>query len=111
MLGGFPYLFVPLISQMPDTEICGRLMDVRGVGYWAVDMLMMITLCRPDIVPVTDYVVPKDFHVLYLTRAPPSPRHLLKLSEKWRPHRSAATLYLWRIADTAKKIKKEEVTF
>jgi 3-methyladenine DNA glycosylase/8-oxoguanine DNA glycosylase len=97
-----------LISQMPDTEIYELLMDVRGVGAWTVDMLMMFTLCRPDIMPVTDYGVRKGFQVLYRKRALPSPKQLLKLTEKWRPHRSVAALYLWRIADSAKKIKKKK---
>jgi DNA-3-methyladenine glycosylase II len=95
-----------LITQMSDTEIYAQLMQVRGVGSWTVDMLMMFTLCRPDIMPVTDYGVRKGFQVLYRKRALPSPKQLLKLSEKWRPHRSVAALYLWRIAETAKIPKK-----
>jgi DNA-3-methyladenine glycosylase II len=95
-----------LITQMSDTEIYAQLMEVRGVGSWTVDMLMMFTLCRPDIMPVTDYGVRKGFQVLYRKRALPSPKQLLKLSEKWRPHRSVAALYLWRIAETAKIPKK-----
>lgn len=97
-----------LINQMADTEIYELLMEVRGVGSWTVDMLMMFTLCRPDIMPVTDYGVRKGFQVLYRKRALPSPKQLLKLTEKWRPHRSVAALYLWRIAETAKKTKKKK---
>jgi DNA-3-methyladenine glycosylase II len=95
-----------LITQMSDTEIYAQLMAVRGVGSWTVDMLMMFTLCRPDIMPVTDYGVRKGFQVLYRKRALPSPKQLLKSAEKWRPHRSVAALYLWRIAETAKIPKK-----
>jgi DNA-3-methyladenine glycosylase II len=94
-----------LIGQMSDTEIYERLMEVRGVGSWTVDMLMMFRLCRPDIMPVTDYGVRKGFQVLYRKRALPTPKQLLKLTEKWRPHRTVAALYLWRIAETAKKPK------
>ena len=97
-----------LIGQLSDTEIYERLMDVRGVGSWSVDMLMMFTLRRPDIMPVTDYGVRKGFQVLYRKRALPTPKQLLKLTEKWRPHRSVAALYLWRIAETAKKPKKKK---
>jgi 3-methyladenine DNA glycosylase/8-oxoguanine DNA glycosylase len=96
-----------LITQLADTEIYAQLLEVRGVGAWTVDMLMMFTLCRPDIMPVTDYGVRKGFQVLYRKRALPSPKQLLKFSEKWRPHRSIAALYLWRIADTAEKPKKK----
>jgi DNA-3-methyladenine glycosylase II len=95
-----------LITQMSDTDIYTQLMEARGVGMWTVDMLMMFTLCRPDVMPVTDYGVRKGFQVLYRKRALPSPKQLLKYSEKWQPHRSVAALYLWRIAETAKKPKQ-----
>jgi len=97
-----------LIGQMSDSEIYERLIEVRGVGSWTVDMLMMFTLRRPDIMPVTDYGVRKGFQVLYRKRALPTPKQLLKLTEKWRPHRSVAALYLWRIAETARKPKKKK---
>jgi DNA-3-methyladenine glycosylase II len=95
-----------LIAQMSDAEIYAQLMEARGVGTWTVDMLMLFTLCRPDVMPVTDYGVRKGFQVLYRKRSLPSPKQLLKHSEKWQPHRSVAALYLWRIAETAKKPKK-----
>jgi DNA-3-methyladenine glycosylase II len=94
-----------LIAQMSDADIYAQLMEARGVGMWTVDMLMMFTLCRPDVMPVTDYGVRKGFQVLYRKRALPSPKQLLKHSEKWQPHRSVAALYLWRIAETPKKPK------
>ena len=95
-----------LIAQMSDADIYAQLMEARGVGAWTVDMLMIFALCRPDVMPVTDYGVRKGFQVLYRKRALPSPKQLLKFSEKWRPHRSVAALYLWQIAGTAKKPKK-----
>lgn len=94
------------IAQMSDADIYAQLLEARGVGTWTVDMLMMFTLCRPDVMPVTDYGVRKGFQVLYRKRALPSPKQLLKHSDKWKPHRSVAALYLWRIAETAKKPKK-----
>jgi 3-methyladenine DNA glycosylase/8-oxoguanine DNA glycosylase len=93
------------ITQMPDAEIYAQLMEIRGVGSWTVDMLMLFTLCRPDVMPVTDYGVRKGFQVLYRKRKLPTPKQLAKFTEKWRPHRSVAALYLWRIADSAKKKK------
>src|SRR6202142_165017 len=90
-----------LIAQMSDADIYAQLMEARGVGMWTVDMLMMFTLCRPDVMPVTDYGVRKGFQVLYRKRALPSPKQLLIFSEKWRPHRSVAALYLWRVAGPA----------
>jgi DNA-3-methyladenine glycosylase II len=93
------------IKQMSDADIYAQFLEIRGVGPWTVDMLMMFTLCRPDIMPVTDYGVRKGYQVLYRKRALPSPKQLAKLTEKWRPHRSLAAFYLWRIADSAKKAK------
>ena len=95
-----------LIAQMSDADIYSQLMEARGVGMWTVDMLMMFALSRPDVMPVTEYGVRKGFQVLYRKRALPSPKQLLKYSEKWQPHRSVAALYLWRIAETAKKPKR-----
>jgi DNA-3-methyladenine glycosylase II len=93
------------IKNMSDADIYAQFMEIRGVGPWTVDMLMMFTLCRPDIMPVTDYGVRKGYQVLYRKRTLPSPKQLAKLTENWRPHRSVAALYLWRIADSAKKKK------
>jgi DNA-3-methyladenine glycosylase II len=97
-----------LIAQMSDADIYAQLLEARGVGAWTVDMLMLFTLCRPDVMPVTDYGVRKGFQLLYRKRTLPTPKQLLKFSEKWRPHRSVAALYLWRIAETAKKPKKKK---
>jgi DNA-3-methyladenine glycosylase II len=93
------------IKYMSDADIYAQFMEIRGVGAWTVDMLMMFTLCRPDIMPVTDYGVRKGYQILYRKRALPSPKQLAKLTEKWSPHRSVAALYLWRIADSAKRKK------
>jgi DNA-3-methyladenine glycosylase II len=93
------------IKQMSDAEIYAQLMEIRGVGCWTVDMLMLFTLRRPDVMPATDYGVRKGFQVLYRKRKLPTPKQLVKFTEKWRPHRSVAALYLWRIADSAKKKK------
>ena len=95
-----------LIAQMSDADIYTQLMEARGVGMWTVDMLMMFTLCRPDVMPVTDYGVRKGYQVLYRKRALPTPKQLLKYSERWQPHRSVAALYLWRIAESAKEPKQ-----
>jgi 3-methyladenine DNA glycosylase/8-oxoguanine DNA glycosylase len=99
---------VASIAQMSDADIYAQLLEVRGVGPWTVDMLLMFTLCRPDVMPVTDYGVRKGYQLLYRKRALPSPKQLLKLTEKWRPHRTVAALYLWRIAETAMKTKKQK---
>jgi DNA-3-methyladenine glycosylase II len=84
------------IARMADAEILERLTSVRGVGPWTVEMLLMFTLGRLDVLPVTDYGVRKGFALTYGWRELPSPRELLAYGERWRPHRSTAAWYLWR---------------
>lgn len=97
------------IVQMSDDEIYTQLTEIRGVGSWTVDMLMMFTLCRPDVMPTTDYGVRKGFQILYRKRSLPTPAYILKHTEIWRPHRSIAALYLWKIAE-ASVLKKKKIT-
>jgi 3-methyladenine DNA glycosylase/8-oxoguanine DNA glycosylase len=90
---------------MLDEDIFANLTRIRGVGPWTVEMLLMFTLRRPDIMPATDYGIRKGFQVLYRKRKMPTPKQLLKSADIWRPYRTAAALYLWRIADSAKRAK------
>ena len=87
------------VSQMSDAEIVERLTTVRGVGPWTVEMFLMFTLGRLDVFPVTDYGVRKGFAVTYGLRDLPTPKELLDHGERWRPHRTTASWYLWRALD------------
>ncbi len=84
------------IARMSDEEILERLTGVRGVGPWTVEMLLMFTLGRKDVLPATDYGVRKGFALTYGWRDLPTPKQLLEHGEKWRPHRTTAAWYLWR---------------
>ena len=84
------------IARMSDQEILERLTSVRGVGPWTVEMLLMFTLGRRDVLPATDYGVRKGFALTYGWRDLPTPKQLLEHGEKWRPHRTTAAWYLWR---------------
>ncbi len=84
------------IERMSDPEIIERLTSVRGVGPWTVEMLLMFTLGRLDVLPVTDYGVRKGFALTYGWKELPTPKELLDFGERWRPHRSTAAWYLWR---------------
>ena len=84
------------VSKMSDAEIVERLTTVRGVGPWTVEMFLMFTLGRLDVFPVTDYGVRKGFAVTYGLRDLPTPKELLAHGERWRPHRTTASWYLWR---------------
>jgi DNA-3-methyladenine glycosylase II len=88
------------IARMTEVEIVERLTSVRGVGPWTVEMLLIFTLGRLDVLPVTDYGVRKGFALTYGWKDLPTPKELSKLGEKWRPHRSTAAWYFWRALDT-----------
>jgi DNA-3-methyladenine glycosylase II len=84
------------IMRLSNEEIVERLTSVRGVGPWTVEMLLMFTLGRLDVLPVTDYGVRKGFAVTFDWKELPTPKELLEYGERWRPHRSTAAWYLWR---------------
>ena len=84
------------IAKMTDVEIFERLTSVRGIGPWTVEMLLIFTLGRTDVLPVTDYGVRKGFALTYGWRELPTPKELLAHGEKWRPHRTTAAWYFWR---------------
>ena len=103
------------LSKLSDEEIIERLTAARGVGRWTVEMYLMFTLGRPDVLPVDDLGVRKGAEKLYGRRF--TPKELAAYGERWAPYRSAAAWHLWRIADTltpdrsplknAKKAKKK----
>ena len=84
------------IKSMSNEQILERLTVVRGVGPWTVEMLLIFTLGRPDVLPVTDYGVRKGFALTYRWKELPRPKELLEFGERWRPHRSTAAWYFWR---------------
>ncbi len=98
------------IARMSEKNVYERLTQIRGVGPWTVEMLLIFSLRRPDIMPATDYGVRKGFQVLYRKRSLPTPKQIEKCAQHWRPHRTTAALYLWRIAATAKPAKKKTAT-
>lgn len=87
------------IRSMSDEEILERLTAVRGVGPWTVQMLLIFTLGRPDVLPATDFGVRKGFALTYGLAKLPKPADVLAHGERWRPHRTTATWYLWRAVD------------
>ena len=87
------------IAQMSDEEIILRLTEVRGIGRWTVEMLLLFDLGRPDVWPVDDYGVRKGFAKIFGRRKLPTPKQLMKFGKKWRPYRSMAAWYFWRALD------------
>ncbi len=87
------------IARLSDSEIVERLTTLRGVGPWTVEMLLIFTLGRTDVLPATDYGVRKGFALTYGWKELPKPKELLEYGERWRPHRTTAAWYLWRALD------------
>ena len=94
------------LAKMSDEEVIERLITVRGIGRWTVQMLLLFDLGRPDIWPVHDYGVQKGFAKTFGRRKLPTPKQLLKLGEKFRPHRSVAAWYFWRALDAPEKANR-----
>ena len=92
-------------TRMEDAELIERLTKIRGVGRWTVEMLLMFTLNRPDILPVDDFGVREGYRLLHKLDEQPKPRTLAAIGEAWAPYRSTAAWYLWRASDEGKKIK------
>jgi DNA-3-methyladenine glycosylase II len=91
-----------VLVGLEDAQIIERLTEVRGIGRWTVEMLLMFQLGRPDILPVDDFGVRAGFRFTYGLRKMPLPKALAAYGERWGPHRSAAAWYLWRAVELKK---------
>jgi DNA-3-methyladenine glycosylase II len=86
-----------------DEAIIERLTRIHGVGRWTVEMLLIFTLGRLDVLPVDDFGVREGFRVAYRRRTRPTPTALRAYGERWKPYRSVAAWYLWRAASDARR--------
>jgi len=87
------------IHRLGDEEIIERLIEVRGIGRWTAEMLLIFRLGRPDVLPCDDYGVRKGVQLTYKLRKLPDKKRLTKLAECWRPYRSVGSWYMWRAVD------------
>ena len=85
--------------KMTDEEIREHLIRVKGIGRWTADMFLMFTLYRPDVLPTGDLAIQKGFQKVFGLRKLPSVMKMEKLAKLWSPHRTVASLYLWRVVD------------
>ena len=91
-------------ADMPDAQIVKLLKTVRGLGQWTVEMFLLLSLCRPDVLPGDDFLLKKEMQRLFSLKDVPKRGQLNKLMEGWRPWRSLAVWYLWQhSADTRKR--------
>lgn len=90
------------LDRMADEELIERLVQVRGIGRWTVEMLLMFRLGRPDILPVDDLGVRKGAQIVHGMAEMPTPRALREFGERWAPYRTLAGFYLWRVVEAAR---------
>jgi len=83
-------------EKLSDEELVKRLVSVRGIGAWTVEMFLIFRLGRPDVLPIHDLGVQKGWSVAYSKKHKPSPKELLSFGERWRPYRTVASWYMWR---------------
>ncbi|MBP0464918.1 DNA-3-methyladenine glycosylase 2 family protein [Roseomonas sp. PWR1] len=89
--------------RLSDDALVERLVPLRGVGRWTVEMLLIFTLGRPDILPVDDFGVREGYRLAAGLDEQPKPRALAEIGEAWAPYRTTAAWYFWRAADLAKE--------
>jgi DNA-3-methyladenine glycosylase II len=87
------------LDELSDERITAELTAVKGLGQWTADMFLIFHLGRPDVLPVGDLGVRRAVERAYGLPEIPSPEEVERLGERWRPHRSLASLYLWRSLD------------
>ncbi|MBL8036853.1 DNA-3-methyladenine glycosylase family protein [Nitrospira sp. CMX1] len=95
-----------VIRKLEDDEIVERLIKVRGIGRWTVEMLLIFQLGRPDVLPVDDFGIRNGFRIVYRRRSMPTPGQVFQYGERWKPYRTVASWYLWRAADREKQAKQ-----
>lgn len=100
---------VPLadVESLSDDDLIARLVQVRGIGPWTAQMFLMFQLRRLDIWPVDDYGVRKGWSTAHRLKETIKPRALLAEGEKFRPYRTIAAWYCWRVVDTVLPVKPE----
>jgi 3-methyladenine DNA glycosylase/8-oxoguanine DNA glycosylase len=95
------------LRRMEDEAIIEHLTQVRGIGRWTVEMLLIFSLGRPDVLPVGDYAVRKGFSLAYGLAEMPKPKELIRYGERWRPYRSVASWYMWRVNELPTEMLRE----
>lgn len=84
---------------LSDEQLIEQIASVRGIGKWTVEMLLIFRLGRPDVLPVDDLAIQKGFMLALDLDAKPKPREINEYGERWRPFRSVASWYLWRLQE------------
>jgi DNA-3-methyladenine glycosylase II len=87
------------LETASDDDVIEAITAVKGLGRWSAEMFLMFRLNRPDVFPVGDLGIVKGVQKLLGMKTRPAPRTMRRVAELWRPYRSVAAWYLWRIHD------------
>lgn len=87
------------LDYLDNETLVARLTSVRGIGRWTVEMMLMFRLGRPDVLPIDDLGIRKGAQRVWGLKEMPKPKELAGMAQHWAPHRTLASLYLWRCTD------------
>jgi len=98
---------VKYIDNLSNDEIIDYLTQIKGIGKWTVEMVLIFTLQRPDVFPYDDLAIKKGMVELYKIKENGKSLNLkmIEIAEKWRPNRTLATLLIWKHMDRKKLAK------
>ncbi|QVL33069.1 DNA-3-methyladenine glycosylase 2 family protein [Telmatocola sphagniphila] len=91
--------FFKRLPRLTDEQIMESLLPIPGIGPWTVEMFMMFSLGRMDVLPVADLGIQKGFQKLFELTELPKKKQMIELAEPWRPYRSVACFFLWAMQD------------
>ncbi len=89
------------IDDLTDLEVSEKLTSIRGVGQWTADMFMIFTLVRLDVLPLNDQGIRNGIQIFFKLDHIPHEEEMLDLTEHWKPYRSIASWYMWKVVDEA----------
>lgn len=84
-------------EAMADEDLIQRLVALKGIGRWTVEMLLMFTLARPDILPADDFGIVEGYKRLKKLDIAPKRKEIIEIGKAWSPYRTVASWYLWRV--------------
>ena len=93
---------------LPDEELVTRLSALKGIGRWTVEMFLIYSLGRADILPADDFGVREGYRLLKSLETAPPAKAMAAIGADWSPHRTAAAWYLWRVPRPAKAVKAKD---
>ncbi|MDP1595478.1 MAG: DNA-3-methyladenine glycosylase [Methylotenera sp.] len=86
-----------IANNMSDEALIERLVRLKGIGQWTVEMMLIFTLARMDILPADDFGITDGYRRLKKLDAPPKRKQMAEIGKAWSPYRTIASWYLWRV--------------